>query len=183
MTSLSQVEIQWLKASESIEDAAQLSALPAELVRSIYPELFNYGPCYENVLALGRYVTEMQQKTKSRAIPAEVFRALYEPFSHMQMSRFARRCALMHMDFVYTSNAAAVEQVTTNIDALVSQIIGPKQDSFFYFWSAIFYSVAGPAVYADHADPDFEETRHGIETAALNTIALDNHQLMSGVAS
>lgn len=183
MTSLSQVEIQWLKASDSIEDAAQLSELPAELVRSIYPELFNYGPCHENVLALGRYVAEMQQKTKSRAIPAEVFRALYEPFSHMQMSRFARRCALMHMDFVYTSNAEAVEQVTINIDELVRQLIGSKTDSYYYFWAAIFYSIAGPEVYADHTDPNFEETRLGIETAALSVIALDAHQLTSGITS
>lgn len=183
MTSLSQIELQWLKASGSIEDAAQLSELPAELVRSIYPEIFNYGPCHENVLALGRYVAEMQQKTKSRSIPAEVFRALYEPFSHLQMSRFARRCALMHKNFVYTSNAAAVEQVTTNIEALVHQVIGSKQDSFFYFWSAIFYSMAGPAVYADHPASDFEETRQGIEAAALNVIALDGHQLASGVTS
>lgn len=178
MTLLSQIEIQWLRNALSSENSAQATKLPAELVRNLYPELFNYGPEYQRVLRLGERLAFLQKtKPTGRPLPPELF-SFCENFGKSSLIEFARKCELMDAQFVFEGNAAAVQKVTLQIHSLARKAIGAP-DGFFCLWTAPLYAMAGASIYADHTDPGFEEARQAVEHASLAELWPDGKSLHS----
>lgn len=172
MKPLSATEIKWLYAAAP-DEVERVLELPPELIRSLYSEVFKYGPRYPQVLRLSNRLRSLSaSNVNSQTFPPELQKFMSEVGSE-QLLDFYDACELMDIN-PGIQDSKAVQGVVLNLHELTRNVVnGFSNHGFFYVWASALCAIVGPDVYAGVRLEGFEQERAGIEAAAMEFIGLE----------